>query len=211
MHRFVADQRHRERGNLPSLAIRRPGGKAGTVTTVTRSVVFNATRKLLREAMDTGAADRLGLSREFVTAMPAAGGAPVRARRPFGDEVARALADEANLARLAADYDPQDWGLRDMWETVVTTGRRIGEVLNLRLDCLGRYGGLAMFWHDQTKVGNYDAAIRIPERLYEVLAARQRKTLDLFTAEHGRRPTGAERAALALFPTTYRNPRAPWR
>ena len=49
------------------------------------------------------------------------------------------------------------------------TGRRCGEVLNLRLDCLGRYGGLPMLWHDQTKVGNYDAAIRIPERVYQLL------------------------------------------
>ena len=74
----------------------------------------------------------------------------------------------------------------------------------MRWDCIGRYGGLAMFWHDQTKVGNYDAAIRIPDRLYDVLAERQRKTLDRFTARYGyggRR----ERAGLALFPTTYRS------
>ncbi len=205
MHRFVADQRHRERDGLPSLALKRPDGSAGLVTAATRARVFNAARRMLREAMDSGAADRLGLSREFITAMPAAGGVQVRARRPFGDEVARALADEANLARLAAEYDPQDRGVRDIWETVVTTGRRIGEVISVRWDCIGRYGGLAMFWHDQTKVGNYDAAIRIPEQIYELLAARQRKTLDRFTAEHGRRPTGAERAGLALFPSTHRN------
>src|ERR1017187_6804006 len=72
-------------------------------------------------------------------------------------------------------------------------------------DCIGRYGGLAMFWHDQTKVGNYDAAIRIPERLYEILAERQRKTLDRFTARYGYRPAGEQRAGLALFPTTYRS------
>src|ERR1700704_812508 len=108
--------------------------------------------------------ERDGLpSREFLTAMPTAGGAPLRARRPFSDEVARALAEETNLARLAESYDPDDQGLRDMWETIVTTGRRSSEVLTLRWDCLGRYGGLAMFWHDQTKVGNYNAAIRIPE------------------------------------------------
>jgi len=27
-----------------------------------------------------------------------------------------------------------------------------------------------MFWHDQTKAGNYDTAIRIPHRLYDLLA-----------------------------------------
>jgi hypothetical protein len=40
-----------------------------------------------------------------------------------------------------------------------------------------RYGGLPMLWHDQTKVGNYDAAIRIPERVYQLLEARQHKTI----------------------------------
>lgn len=206
MRRFVADQRHRERDGLPSLVIKRTDGTASTVTTVTRSVVFNAVRRLLRDAMDTGRADRLRLDREFITTMPYAGATTGRARRPFPDEVARALAAEENLARLAAEFDPQDSGLRDVWETVVTTGRRIGEVLNLRWDCIGRYGGLAMFWHDQTKVGNYDAAIRIPDRLYDVLAVRQRKTLDQFTGEHGRPPTATERAGLALFPSPYRNP-----
>ncbi|MPY81572.1 MAG: tyrosine-type recombinase/integrase, partial [Actinophytocola sp.] len=92
-----------------------------------------------------------------------------------------------------------------MWETIVTTGRRSSEVVKLRWDCLGRYSGLPMFWHDQTKVGNYDAAIRIPERLYQLLAARQTKTLDRYLARHGHRPTGAERAALALFPSKVLN------
>jgi integrase len=206
MHRFVADQRHRERDGLASLAITRPGGAASIVTTTTRSVLFNAARKLLREAMDTGLTDRLGLDREFITAIPAAGATMGRtARRPFPDEVARALADETNLAVLATTYDISDGGARDIWETTVLTGRRIGEVIQVRWDCLGRYGGLAMFWHDQTKVGNYDAAIRIPERLYEVLARRQATTLERYTARHGHRPTGAQRAGLALFPTTYRS------
>ena len=204
--RFVADQRHREREGLESLAVKRPGGAAGIVTTTTRSVVFNAIRKLLRDALDTGVADQLGLDREFITALPTAGATTGRtARRPFPDEVARALAAEANLAELAATYDLNDNGARDIWETTVTTGRRIGEVIKVRWDCIGRYGGLAMFWHDQTKVGNYDAAIRIPERLYDVLAGRQRKTLDRFTARYGYRPAGAQRAGLALFPTIYRS------
>jgi len=177
------------------------------VTVTTRSVVFNAARKLLREAMDTGAAERLGLDREFITAIPYAGGTVGRtARRPFPDEVARALADEANLSRLAGTYDPLDCGMRDIWEITVTTGRRIGEVLKVRWDRIGRYGGLAMFWHDQAKVGNYDAAIRIPERIYQVIERRQAKTLDRFAARHGHRPAGAERARLALFPSAYRNP-----
>ena len=207
MHRFVADQRRRERETLPSLALTLPDGTASTVSTTTRSLVFNATRKLLRTAMDTGDADRIGLSREFIVAAPTAGASTGRVpRRPFPDEIARALADPDNLARLAATHDPLDRGLRDMWETTVITGRRVGEVISVRWDCLGRYGGLPMFWHDQTKVGNYDAAIRIPERLHELLADRQRKTMDAFVADHGRRPSKAERSRMALFPSTRLNP-----
>ena len=137
--------------------------------------------------------------------MPAPGTVVRRSRPPFPDEVARALADEANLRKLAGTYDPSDRGLRDAWETIIVTGRRCGEVLNLHLDCLGRYGGLPMLWHDQTKVGNYDQALRIPERLHQLLEARQRKTLALFTARHNRPPTAEERAHLALFPTNQRN------
>ena len=170
--------------------------------------MFNAIRKLLRDALDTGVADQLGLDREFITALPTAGATTGRtARRPFPDEVARALAAEANLAELAATYDLNDNGARDIWETTVTTGRRIGEVIKVRWDCIGRYGGLAMFWHDQTKVGNYDAAIRIPERLYDVLAERQRKTLDRFTARYGYRPAGAQRAQARVVPHDLPQPR----
>jgi integrase len=207
MRRFVADQRHREREALPSLALKRSDGSASTVSETTRSIVFNAARKLLRTALDSGAADRIGLSREFIVAAPAAGKSTGRVpRRPFPDEVARALADPDNLARLAAEHDPFDRGLRAMWETTVLTGRRVGEVIAVRWDCLGRYGGLPMFWHDQTKVGNYDAAIRIPERLFDLLSERQRKTMDAFVADHGRRPSDAERARMVLFPTTRLNP-----
>ncbi len=206
MQRFVADQRHRARDSLPSLAMKTADGMPSTVTETTRSITFNTVRKVLRDALETSKAEHLGLGREFIVAIPAAGGAPLRARRPFPDDAARALADEANLTRLHEVCDPEDLGMRDAWEAIVVTGRRVNEVLKVRWDCLGRYGGLAMFWHDQTKVGNYDTAIRIPERLHDLLAARQRKTLDRFVARHGRRPHGAERAGLALFPSTVCNP-----
>ncbi|MEV7189648.1 tyrosine-type recombinase/integrase [Kitasatospora sp. NPDC093102] len=206
MTRFIADQRHREQNSLPSLVMKGLAGEPSTVTQVTRTDVFNGVRKLLRDALEHGTAERLALDREFIIAMPYAGNETLRARRPFPDEVARALADRDNLTRLAEAHDPDDLGLRDVWETIVVTGRRVGEVVKLRWDCIGRYGGLAMFWHDQTKVGNYDVAIRIPDRLYDLLAERQRKTLDRFVARHGRRPTGSERARLALFVTNVRNP-----
>ncbi len=206
MHRFVADQRRRERDGLPSLGITKAGGKPSTVTATTRSIVFNGVRAVMRHALDLGVVDRLGLDRRFVTALPTGEGLPVRARRPFPDEVARALADETNLGRLAADHDPADHGVRDIWETLIATGRRLGEVLEVRWDCLGRYGGLAMFWHDQTKVGNLDAAIRIPDRIYDRLAGRQVTTLERFTARHGHPPDAAQRARLALFPSPRANP-----
>ena len=206
IQRFAADQRHREREGLASLVMRRQDGTPSVVTTTTRAITFNHARKLLRWALDSGAAERIGLSREFITAMPAAGPTPVRKRSPFPDEVARALADEVNLARLAEVYDPADFGLRDMWETIIVTGRRVGEVLGLRLDCTGRYGGLAMLWHDQTKVGRYDQAIRIPDPLFERLAQRRETTLSRFTAGHGHAPAAGQRAAMALFPGRYRNP-----
>ena len=206
IQRFAADQRHREREGLASLVMRRQDGTPSVVTTTTRAITFNHARKLLRWALDCGAAEQAGLPRAFITAMPAAGPTPVRKRSPFPDEVARALADEASLARLAEVHDPADFGLRDIWETIIVTGRRVSEVLQLRLDCTGRYGGLAMLWHDQTKVGRYDQAIRIPEPLSERLAARRETTVSRFTARHGHAPAAGQRAAMALFPGRYRNP-----
>ena len=205
MHKFAADQRQRELDGLTSLGARGVHGKPSTVTANTRQAVFHRTRRLLRGALESGEAGRLGLDRGFITAMPAADRVVQRSRPPFTDGVARALADEANLQALARDHDPLDRGLRDAWETIIVTGRRCSEVLELRLDCLGRYGGLPMLWHDQTKVGNYDAAIRIPERTSQMLQARQRKTLDLFQERNNRPPTPGERAAMALFPTNFRN------
>jgi integrase len=206
MRRFVADQLHRERHGLPALGVKRHDGTPSVVSEVARRNVFNSTRRLLRAALDSGEHQRLGLDRAFITAMPAAGPERKRARSPFPDDVARALGDDANLRQLAETCDPLDHGVRDIWEAIILTGRRCGEILNLRLDCIGRYGGLAMLWHDQTKVGRYDQAIRIPERLYELLQERQRKTLARFEGRHGRPPTPPERARLALFPSRVRNP-----
>jgi integrase len=205
MHQFTADQRQRERDGTASLAVLGHGGRPSTVTENSRQQVLSAVRRLLRWAAETGDAVRLGLDRGFIAAAPAQGAATARARPPFTDGVARALADEANLDKLARDHDPCDRGMRDTWETIIVTGRRCGEILNLRLDCLGRYGGLPMLWHDQTKVGNYDEAVRIPERVCQVLEERQRKTLALFRSRNNRPPTAEERALMALFPSRVRN------
>lgn len=68
-------------------------------------------------------AERIGLDRAFIAAMPVGGPGTPRSRNPFPDQVARALADEANLQQLADGYDPRDRGLRDMWETIIAGNR----------------------------------------------------------------------------------------
>lgn len=205
--RFVAEVRRRERLGLPALTLRSrdPETKA-VITQGMRQTLFNGVRRVLRDTLDSGDHAELGLDRGFITAMPPGGRAVTRSRHPFSDDVARALADETNLTRLAAVHDLGDRGLRDIWEAIVCTGRRASEVLTLRLECLGRYGGLPMLWHDQTKVGRYDQAIRIPESLHARLAQRQDATLALFADRHGgRHATPAERVRMALFPSTQRN------
>ncbi|MEU2026805.1 hypothetical protein ABZ565_32395 [Streptomyces sp. NPDC016469] len=86
------------------------------------------------------------------------------------------------------------------------TGRRCMEVLSLRLDCVSRHDGLPLLWHDQTKVGNYGGAIRIPERLCLRIKERQLTTIARFEDRHGCPPTLAEKKRMALLPTRDRNP-----
>ncbi|MGH3804329.1 MAG: hypothetical protein ACRDTD_30170, partial [Pseudonocardiaceae bacterium] len=105
IQQFGADQRMRERDGLPSLGFRGRGGKPSIVTANTRQAVFHRTRILFREALESGEAERIGLSRAFLTAMPPPGPVIRRARSPFPDAVAHALADEANLRRLSEVYD----------------------------------------------------------------------------------------------------------
>lgn len=207
MERFVAEYRRRERLGLPTFAL--PGrvkGKQALVTSALRRPLFNSGRLVLHGGLLSAEEDRIRLDRGFIAALPPGGRASTRTRSPFPDEVAQALSDEGNLQRLAANHDRNDSGLRDIWETIVATGRRVGEVTNLRLECTGRYNTLPMLWHDQTKVANYDEAIRIPETTYERLTQRQRKTLTWFADRHaGREATSQERAVMALFPTNSRN------
>ncbi|ONF72715.1 transposase [Amycolatopsis keratiniphila subsp. keratiniphila] len=202
MQRFVADIRHREREQLPQLGWIRTDRPPSVVTEHTRRDIFNYARRILTDALASGETATLGLDPKFIAALPNGGDNKKISRNPFTDEVARALADEANLARLdAKELDPLGAGYRDIWETILATGRRCSEVLRLRLDCIGRYNGLPMLWHDQTKVGNFNAGIRIPERIYNRLDERRRKTLVIFEHAAGRNPTPAERTTLALFPS----------
>lgn len=203
---FVADQRHRARHGLPAIGVRMRGSRQTPAKEATTAVLFNALRALLQASMTSGEAAVVGVRREFIAAVPAGGKPVVAPRNPFPDEVAQAVAAEANLRLLADMFDPLDRGIRDAWEALILTGRRCNEILRLRLDCIGHYGGLPMLWHDQTKVGNLNAGIRIPERLYLRLDERRAKTLARFELRRGRPPSAAERAAMALFPRWQRNP-----
>jgi integrase len=203
--RFAADLRNRQRHGLKSLATVRADGKPSYISDVTLQVVFNYGRRVMFWALETGHAGQIGLDRGFITVFPNAGPNPQRSRNPFTDDVARALADEASLRELDK-LDPNDNGLRDAWEAIVYTGRRCNEILTLKVDCIGRYRGLPMLWHDQTKVGNCNEGIRIPEYLYARIDVRRRKTLTRFEHRHGRHPTAAERIRIALFPTRVCNP-----
>lgn len=183
---------------LARLSHQRGGQKPTKMTKMSVGLLINGLRQLLREALESGEAGRAGLQRAFIVALPTSG-IKVGRRRPFPDDVARALAHPGNLDRLAAS-DPGDRGLRDIWEALVLTGRRCGEVLNARLDCISRHNKVPLFWRDQTKVGNLDAAIRIPERLYQTIERRQAITIAQFVQRQGREPTVEERSRIALFP-----------
>lgn len=195
---FVADQRRRASDALPTLGIHRRNGTAAIATKGLIATTFEGVRAVLRAALDTGASDRSGLDREFIITIPTGKHQGGR-RRPFPDDAARALADETNLTELAA-RDSENRGLRDIWEALIVTGRRASEIRQLRLECLGRYNSLAMLWHDQSKVGRYDQAIRIPETLHQRLESRQDITLERFALRYGRSATETERRAIALFP-----------
>ncbi|MFK0283257.1 tyrosine-type recombinase/integrase [Streptomyces sp. NPDC090499] len=202
---FVADQRHRARHRLPALGQRANGNSLenGPTTPGTMSTAFDGARRILRAGLESGEAERIGLDRRFIIALPY-GPKTKRRRKPFSDDVARALANEANLQLLAA-RDVEDRGLRDIWEGLVATGRRCTEILDVRLECVGRLGNVPMFWHDQTKVGNFDEGIRIPERFYRRVKERQAKTTARFVQRKGRPPTEQERLELALFPRKHTN------
>lgn len=112
--RFAADQRRRARDRLPSLRAG-DGTRALVVTEVTSKATPDALRKIMRWALETDQADRIGLDRAFARGFPQGGKPAFRPRSPFTDQTARALADPVNLGLLAG-ADPSDRGARDIWE-----------------------------------------------------------------------------------------------
>lgn len=201
---FVSDQRRREREGLPSLGLTRKDGAPSPVTTTTRRLVFNACRKLFLWTLSRDEGIEGLPERGFLSAFPSGGADPKTGRRPFNDKVVEALVDEDNL-KILGEMDPHDRGYRDIWEAILLTGRRGSEIVNLRLDCVGHYGGLPVLWHDQTKTGRLNQAVRIPESLYKRIQARQESTIKKFEQIKARPPTAEEKGSIALFPTPVRN------
>lgn len=72
--RFAADLRHRARHGLASLGLKRTDGKPSTVTESVRGLVFNAVRRLLYGALESGEAARIGLDTGVIRSVPGGGG-----------------------------------------------------------------------------------------------------------------------------------------
>jgi integrase len=202
---FVADFTRRVSDRKPVRGMVNADGSSSPATQVSYALALNALRRVMRTAMDSGAAQAIGLPREFIVALPYGGSTVTRNPRPFSDPVLRALSDPANIA-LLDKRDPQDGGLADIWSIQVRCGRRISEVVRLRLDCVSEHLGRTWLWVDMTKVGKLDYAIQIPRDVYDVVLARQVKTAGKYRLKHGVEPIAAQRRRLALFPSRVSNP-----
>jgi integrase len=180
-------------------------GAAPIATNLTRSLYLGAIRRVMRWGLDRGASDTIGLNREFAVHFPPGGGVPARRPRPLADNVYRALTDPNNC-QLLDDQDRGDLGIADIWFIQIRCGRRIGEVIGLRHDCVSEHRGRTWAWFDMTKVGLLDYCVQIPRNVYDVIVARQAKTAERFRLAFGRLPTPDERRAIALFPSPHSNP-----
>ena len=180
-------------------------GQPSRATATTISLTLNALRRVMRWAMDSGAAATIRLPRQFIVAIPFGGGGSFKNPRPFTDPVLRELSDPANIALLDR-MDSHDNGIGDIWSIQVQCGRRIGEVVKLRLDCVGEHLGRTWLWVDMTKVAKLDYAIQIPRDVYDLIRVRQAKTMERFRLKHGVAPTATQQRSIALFPSRVTNP-----
>jgi integrase len=202
---WAADYRRRVRNEEPQPGIFLADGTQPAATELTRTQYFNAVRKVMRWTLEFTDFQERGLRREFLAAFPAGGGYTSRPGRPIDDVVYRKLIDPENLLLLASK-DPRDSGVADIWFIQARVGRRIGEVVNLRWDCVSENLGRTFAYFDMTKVGKLDYAVQIPIGVYEVIKERQTKTAERFRLRFGRQMTASERRSVALFPTTVKNP-----
>jgi integrase len=200
---FAADYRARAAAGQPARGVLNVNGSPSPATATTCSLTLNALRKVMRWALEEGSP--AGLPREFIVAIPSGETTFRRNPRPFSEPVLQALGDPANIALLAA-RDPRDNGVADIWRIQLRCGRRIGEVVKLRFDCVSEHMGRTWLWVDMTKVGKLDYAIQIPRDIYDLIRARQHTVLARFRARTGRDPSAAQRRTIALFPSPVANP-----
>jgi integrase len=202
---IVADYARRVSDLQPVRGVFNVDGSPSPATQTSYKLAVNGLRRVLRRALDTGVAEAIRLPREFIVAIPSGGMVFHKNPRPFSDEVLRELSDPASIALLAA-MDPHDVGLADIWAIQVRCGRRIGEILGLRWDCVSEHLGRTWLWVDMTKVGKLDYAIQIPRDVYDTVRARQAKTVQRFRLKHRSDPTVEQRRRVALCPSRISNP-----
>ncbi len=202
---FAADLRGCVSNAQPVRGVFDVKGRPSIATATTYSLSMNALRRVMRWAMDSGAAATVGLGRQFVVSIPFGGGASFKNPRPFSDAVLGELSDPANIA-LFDEMDRHDTGLADIWSIQVRCGRRIGEVVKLRLDCVSEHLGRTWMWVDMTKVAKLDYATQIPRGVYDLIRVRQAKTIERFRLKHGAEPTAKQKRVIALFPSRVTNP-----
>ncbi|GLP79748.1 tyrosine-type recombinase/integrase [Mycobacterium antarcticum] len=202
---FVADMTRRAQNGEPQLGLYLVDGQASTATELSKSQTFNGLRRLMRYALDSGIADTIGLRREFMLAFPEGKQRHSKQPRPLSDDVFEHLISPANMKLLAA-RDPNDLGIEDIWFIQIRVGRRIGEVVNLRYDCVSEHSGRKYAWFDMTKVNQLDYGVLIPDDAFWVIRERQQKTAERYRLKHGSAPTGKTTQKIALFPSTTQNP-----
>lgn len=202
---FVADYRRRIENKDPVRGVYRVDGTPSRATKITYSIMMNALRRVLRWALDSGTVTHLGLPSDLVAAIPAGGTTHTRNPRPFSDSALRQLSDPGNHA-LLAEADMNDMGIADMWAIQIKCGRRIGEIIELRLDCISEHLGRTWMWVDMTKVDKLDYAIQIPKDIFDLIRNRQSVTIDRYERRHGTEPTAGQRRRIALFPSRVTNP-----
>lgn len=201
---FVADLTRRARNGEPQLGLYLPDGQPSIATELSKSLTFNGLRRLMRYALESGIADAIGLRREFMLVFPEGRTQYSKRPRPLSDDVFKHLISPANMKLLAA-RDLNDLGIEDIWFIQIRVGRRIGEVVNLRYDCVSEHLGRKYAWFDMTKVNQLDYGVLIPDDVFRVIRERQKKTAEKYRLKHGAAPTGKTGQKIALFPSATRN------
>ena len=191
---------------LPLPGVTLVNGNPSMGTSLSLGLILGGCQRVLRAGLDLHGPATAGLSPRFVVAIPFAGPQPKRKPRPLTDEALAALVDETNLEQLKA-LDTMNLGASEIWQTQIAVGRRISEILTLRLNCVSVHFGRPVLWHDQTKVGQLDASVPIPQTVYELLQRRQTLTRETFRLTFGRLPSTEEEEKLALFASPWKNPK----